>query len=210
MIKIYCCDCLYFLRSLDDSSIDLVLIDPENTKNISFNAMWLQECHRVLKDSKVLCSFCTPSTVLAFTEQIKAAGFAHRATLFRKNNITGGEEPCIIAFKGDTALIVPIEAGGHEFKTEDFFGSMDIKAEEKVEGFPFEAQKPLDMIKQIIKQFTKEGDLVLDFFLGSGTTALACKELGINFKGCESNLAFAEVARKRLGFENLYTTGLKD
>jgi site-specific DNA-methyltransferase (adenine-specific) len=208
MIKIYCCDAIYYLQRIEDCTIDMVLVDPMNTKDPEFNAAWLKECHRVLKDSKILCSFCTPSTLDAFTEQVKTTGFTHRATLFRKNNITGGEEPCIIAFKGDATLIVPVEAGGREFKTEDFFGSMDIKEEERVEGFPFEAQKPLDMIKQIIKQFTKEGDLVLDFFLGSGTTALACKETGRNFKGCESNLAFAEVARKRLGFENLYTTGL--
>ena len=58
--------------------------------------------------------------------------------------------------------------------------------------------KPLDMIKTIIKASSNEGELVLDCFMGSGTTALACQQLGRNFIGCDSEIKYVEMANKRL------------
>jgi site-specific DNA-methyltransferase (adenine-specific) len=46
-------------------------------------------------------------------------------------------------------------------------------------------QKNLTVIKGIIAAYTKPGDLVLDPFMGSGTTAQACQELGRNYIGSE-------------------------
>ena len=46
-------------------------------------------------------------------------------------------------------------------------------------------QKSLDLFKDIINKHSNEGDLVLDTFSGSGTTALACKKTNRKFKGCE-------------------------
>ncbi len=58
--------------------------------------------------------------------------------------------------------------------------------------------KPLEMIKNIVKVSSDEGDLVLDCFIGSGTTAIACKQLGRNFIGCDNNKEYVEIANKRL------------
>ena len=46
-------------------------------------------------------------------------------------------------------------------------------------------QKSLSLFEEIIKKHSNEGDIVLDTFLGSGTTALACKNTNRKFKGCE-------------------------
>ena len=46
-------------------------------------------------------------------------------------------------------------------------------------------QKNLEMIKALIEKHSNEGDVVLDTFLGSGTTALACRETGRTSFGCE-------------------------
>jgi site-specific DNA-methyltransferase (adenine-specific) len=46
-------------------------------------------------------------------------------------------------------------------------------------------QKSLKLFEELIEKHSNEGDTVLDTFLGSGTTAHACKKLGRNFKGCE-------------------------
>jgi len=51
-------------------------------------------------------------------------------------------------------------------------------------------QKSLALFEELIKKHSKEGDTVLDTFLGSGTTALACKNTKRNFKGCELNKAY--------------------
>lgn len=46
-------------------------------------------------------------------------------------------------------------------------------------------QKSLPLFEELVKKHSKEGDTVLDTFLGGGTTALACKSCGRSFKGCE-------------------------
>ena len=46
-------------------------------------------------------------------------------------------------------------------------------------------QKSLQLFEELIKKHSNEGDLILDTFLGSGTTAVACKNTNRLFKGCE-------------------------
>ena len=58
--------------------------------------------------------------------------------------------------------------------------------------------KPLDFVKNHILHTTQEGDIVLDTFLGSGTTAVACKELGRNYIGFEINENYYKIATDRL------------
>jgi len=58
--------------------------------------------------------------------------------------------------------------------------------------------KPLDLMLQLVLDFTEPGDLVLDPFAGSGTTGVACLSLGRRFVGWEIDEAFFEVACRRL------------
>ena len=59
-------------------------------------------------------------------------------------------------------------------------------------------QKPLALLKRIILATSKVGDVVLDPFLGSGTTAVACKLLGRNFIGIERENIYIPVAKSRI------------
>lgn len=67
---------------------------------------------------------------------------------------------------------------------------------EKMIGHP--APKPLHPIKRMIEACSKEGDLILDPFIGSGTTAIACKEVNRNFMGIEIESKYVDIARKRI------------
>lgn len=58
--------------------------------------------------------------------------------------------------------------------------------------------KPLEMIERIIKISSNEWDLVLDCYLWSWTTAVACKNTNRNFIGIEINPEYVEIAKKRL------------
>ena len=60
------------------------------------------------------------------------------------------------------------------------------------------SQKPINLIKKLILEHTKEGDVVLDPFLGSGTTAVACKNLKRNYIGIEISEEYCKIARERL------------
>jgi len=78
-----------------------------------------------------------------------------------------------------------------------------------VNSFGFEktghpTQKPVELFKYLIKTYTNENDLVFDGFLGSGTTAVACKQLNRNYIGIEKEQKYFEIANKRLLQENLY------
>lgn len=58
---------------------------------------------------------------------------------------------------------------------------------------------PVDLPAWFIKLFTQPGDVVLDPFMGSGTTAIACSQLDRNFIGIEINREYCELAEERLG-----------
>lgn len=60
------------------------------------------------------------------------------------------------------------------------------------------AQYPEELIERIIKTGTNKGDLVLDPFMGSGTTAVVAKKLGRNYIGYEIENDFIKIAEKRL------------
>lgn len=59
-------------------------------------------------------------------------------------------------------------------------------------------QKPVEVIEKLITDSTKEGDLVLDCFMGSGTTAVAAKKLNRNFIGFEIQEKYITISENRL------------
>jgi len=69
---------------------------------------------------------------------------------------------------------------------------------DKKERVGYDTQKPKELIDRIIRASSDEGDLVGDFYLGSGTTAVVCKELKRNFIGCDINQKAIELTKKRL------------
>ncbi len=59
-------------------------------------------------------------------------------------------------------------------------------------------QKPLGLIEWLIKTYSKENDIVLDNCMGSGTSGVACQNLGRNFIGIEKDKEIFISAQKRL------------
>ena len=59
-------------------------------------------------------------------------------------------------------------------------------------------QKPVDLIKYLVKTYTKENETVLDFTMGSGTTGVACKLLNRNFIGIELDENYFKIAEERI------------
>ena len=58
-------------------------------------------------------------------------------------------------------------------------------------------QKPVQLYKWLLQNYAKEGDLILDTHLGSGSIALACHELGFELTACELDSEYYEAALKR-------------
>jgi len=62
----------------------------------------------------------------------------------------------------------------------------------------YKTQQPKALLKRIISNSSNEGDTVADYYLGSGTTAVVCKELNRNFIGCDINPKAIEITNARL------------
>ena len=69
---------------------------------------------------------------------------------------------------------------------------------EHKEMVDYPTQKPKALLERIISMFSNEGDTVVDFFMGSGTTMVVAKELGRNYIGCDINPRAVEITNKRL------------
>lgn len=62
-------------------------------------------------------------------------------------------------------------------------------------------QKPIALMRRVVEAFSRPGEVVLDPFMGSGTTGVACQILGRSFIGVELEKEFVNLASKRLGVE---------
>jgi len=67
-------------------------------------------------------------------------------------------------------------------------------------------QKPVALMEYLIKTYTNEGETVLDFTMGSGTTGVACANLGREFIGIEMDLDYFNIAQTRI--EDAYNSHL--
>ena len=65
-------------------------------------------------------------------------------------------------------------------------------------------QKPSELVEMLIKEYSKEGDTILDCFMGSGTTGVACVNTNRHFIGIELDEGYFNIAKKRI--EEAYDT----
>lgn len=104
--------------------------------------------------------------------------------------------------------------GGKKYKNNGCYGTFEpLKKQKYNEYFPTSiisisnsdqwikehpTQKPIPLFEYFINTYSNPGDLILDPFLGSGTTAVACKKTNRNFIGIEKEPKYVEIALKRL------------
>jgi len=62
----------------------------------------------------------------------------------------------------------------------------------------YPTQKPEKMLENVIKASSNPGDLVADFFCGSGTTLAVAEKLGRKWIGCDSNKVAVDIANERI------------
>jgi len=65
-------------------------------------------------------------------------------------------------------------------------------------------QKPVELMRWILENYSKEGDLICDPFMGSWTTARACKDMGRDFIGFELSEEYCKIGESRLAQMNLF------
>lgn len=211
-------DCLEGMKLLPDKCIDLIVTDPPygmqyqsswRTDKFDFIALdnnleWvdglLQQAFRVLKEDSHIYLFCNEYSIAALRKGLIEKGFkTKRMLVWVKNNHTSGD------LEGDfgnkTEYILFAHKGRKELN-----GNRDtnVLLFDRVSDLKHPTQKPEDLMSYLISKSSQRGDLALDPFMGSWTTARACKDLGRNFIGFELEEKYCRVGEKRLRQEVLF------
>jgi DNA modification methylase len=84
---------------------------------------------------------------------------------------------------------------GYDLKSKWYLSQKNVADKEL---FKHPTIKPLELVKRHLLHSTNEGDTVLDCFMGSGTTGVACKELNRNFIGIEIDDEYYNIAKNRI------------
>jgi DNA modification methylase len=75
---------------------------------------------------------------------------------------------------------------------------IDLKSDNKKENGLHPTQKPVALMEYLIKTYTNEGEIVLDFTMGSGTTGVAARNLSRQFIGIERDNKYFKIANDRI------------
>ena len=76
---------------------------------------------------------------------------------------------------------------------------LEGKSKEEIRrGAVHPTQKPVPLLEYLIKTYTNEGDLILDFTMGSGSTGVACMNLNRKFVGIELDEKYFNISKERI------------
>ncbi|MFA5155402.1 MAG: site-specific DNA-methyltransferase [Patescibacteria group bacterium] len=188
---------------------------------LKFTKEWLEACKRVLKPTGSIYISCTYHNIGELIMALKALGFTPRNIItWHKNNampsmtrrtFTHSCEYVLFFSKGkkwvfnyaDIKKINPDKAkDGSEKQMRDLWIMPVVQGKERVRDKTGRAahptQKPENLLERVILASSNKGDVVLDPFLGSGTTAVIAKKLGRKWIGVETENKYIKVAEKRI------------
>lgn len=149
-----------------------------------------------MKNNSAFYCFCSWKTSDIFKNLLEKAGFTIKnQIIWVKNNHTSGDlkaqfgqqyEVCFYCNKGRKFI------NGKRLTDVWFFDRVSGKS------LVHQNQKPVELIEQIILKSTDENDTILDPFMGSGTTGIACVNNNRNFIGIELDKQYFDIAQNRI------------
>lgn len=107
------------------------------------------------------------------------------------------EKP-INGYAVNNSLSNPLANADKKVRTYTHKNPTNILEFKKVKGTVHPTQKPVALMEYLIKTYTNENELVLDFTCGSGTTCVACKNTQRNFYACDLDTDYVAISNKRL------------
>ncbi len=211
--KIICGDCRELIKNIPDKTIDAIITDPPyglskkdimNDNDLSVFYVILPECYRVLKDNSFFMTFFSTKYL---SELFKQNPFTYfwQIVLYcpegRVKSPIGFTKymSCVVFTKGKPKIVK---------RNKDIFVDTPGKMVEPDEGYiNHPTPKPKHFIKELLKMFTKEGDIILDPFVGSGGVTMACYQTKRRFIAFEIKKEYCVLAYQRL--MNASKIGLK-
>jgi len=202
--KVLCGNCLELMKYIPDGVIDLVLTDPpyglgkegiRGDADLKLFYEVLLECYRVLKkDAWFLTFFSTKHLPKLFENN--PFEYFWQIVLYCPNGAVSSPigytkyMSCFVFKKGNPKIVK---------RDKDAFVDTPGRAIEPDEGYiDHPTPKPKRFLMHLLDMFSKEGDVVLDPFLGSGSTAVACILMNRRFIGIEIEKKYCEMAIRRV------------
>ena len=198
--KVICGDCLSVMKHIPDGAVDLVLTDPPYGIGAD-----KKKAHSSIRDNPKW------ERTTWDKERPSREYFNEILRIGKKVAIWGGNyftdylpvsSGWVVWSKPQADTGFSLADGELCWTTEEF--SLRIKKYSRRDGNSHPTQKPISLMEYCIDKFTQPNDLILDPFLGSGTTAVACKQLGRRFIGIEISKDYCKIAEDRLRQEELF------
>ena len=218
--KINCQDCLELMKEMPDNCVDLCIADPPylqdshggggafgirmrdyhkgvDSLGYGFDNVVLTEIVRVCKKLNVYI-FCSKKQILQILSFFK--DYNYDLLTYIKTNPC---PTCNNKYLSDTEYIIYVREKGVKL-----YGTYATKKkyflqENGKSDHNHPTVKPLNIIKTLISNSSKENDLIFDPFMGSWTTARACRDLGRDFIGSELSEEYCKIGEQRLRQEVL-------
>jgi DNA modification methylase len=222
MYTLYNNDCFEVMKEIEDGSIDLVLTDPPYEINHTGGGGFMREREYVneMRDMKILdgydvsgfldlikpkfktgtynlVTFCSMRQLKDYIAYAEANGYNYGITIWHKsdpaplcnNNYLKDIEFCVYINKNKRI------GGTYQTKSLVYKSATNRKDKERY-GHP--TIKPLGLLNKYIKNHSDEGDVVADFFMGTGSTGVAAINNKRKFIGIEWKEKWYNIAQERL------------
>jgi len=175
----------------------------------------LAELRRILKPNGQIYVFCGTEQIPIYIREFIENWFFRNLLVWYKTNPPPRMSKTNYLFANEYIIYAIKEKGKPSLSTFNFssqstmhntFISGALQGKERLKGKNGMAihptQKPLAILKKLIEVSSNPGDIILDPFMGIGSTAVACKELKRKFIGCELNPKYVAWANSRLNTRN--------
>lgn len=203
-------DCLEFMRTLPDGAVDHVITDPPYSDQVHKGARSLKDLDSALItfdciSTDYFLNMAAECVRVARRWVLMTCAWEHAALLNEDRDLIRlgvwvkpngapqftGDRPA----QGWEAVAILHRQGRKKWNGG---GHHAVWTHNIVQNKIHPTEKPLSLITKWLADFTDSGDTILDPFMGSGTTGVACMHTGRNFIGCEIDEKYFAIAKRRI------------
>lgn len=203
-------DCIELLKEIPDNSVDLIATDPpyfqgmtHNGQRGAFNDLFLckpffdklaAEYKRILKPDGEFYIFCDWRGYAFYYPIFSSVLPVKNLIVWDKKSGAGNFYTYTHEFIIYGTMCNKNKKGTNVWREKGFSSGAKSTNGEKVHP----TQKPVELMEKIIENSSDPGDVVLDTFMGSGSTGVACLKTGRKFIGMELDERYFDIAKRRI------------